>query len=252
MTTIKRTGTHLSKLITTIFGLAILASLTAQPASATIYQFAIPVSSLLTAITSAVPSAPDKYAFYDVFIRASDPTDGGVGVFMTSPYNVNGTPYNTPAPSVDAWTDVVNGTNTYNDGIFAPGDGFLSIHFTAAAGITRNPLLTTNTAAITNTKVIDGKIAENINTTYPNATFMVFISSPGSYVGQAVQLEFYAVAYKFNDVAWSGATPTKGSVFSGNFTEVAQLTPEPISVVMTGGGMLLLAIAGIRRKRHIK
>ncbi len=114
MRTMKRTGSYKFRLLGTALGLTMMALAGAKPASATIYQFAIPV----TAVEALMPAG---FAAYDVYIRATanNGSDCLFGcTFLPSPTNVNATPPAAP----QAWTDIINGRNADNDGIAGPGD----------------------------------------------------------------------------------------------------------------------------------
>ncbi|MEO8372745.1 MAG: PEP-CTERM sorting domain-containing protein [Candidatus Solibacter sp.] len=249
----------------TILALAIVGLFGASPASATVYQFAIPISDLQAALDAAASASaggpsPARFGFYDIYIRAAQTGDSGVTCTSTtclaSPFNTAGTPLatnNTPQP--DAWTDIVNGTNIDNDNIPAFGDSHLSIHFKASAlDTTVRPVFTSNTnAAVVNGTTIDGKTTKSMNLAYPSGQMAVYIGSNSGYLGQSIQLEFYAIAYKFSDITWSNAASlnagNKAVLLTGHLSETAQAAPEPASMLISGGGILLLALVA-RRKRQ--
>ena len=246
MRTVKPTAFLPAKLSGLVLGL-LFSALSATPASATIYQFAIPISTFQSAVASLVGS-PDTYVIYDVYMRATLASDLGHGTLLPSPYNVNATP---PAVSPDAWTDVINGKVTNNDGIKGPGDTapYQSIHFTYGANA--------NIAVIVNKNATDGAVVgktvngHNVGELVPNTSqFVLDISSPTSGLqGNTYKIYFFAYADQFSDNTYS-TSANKAQIIEGSIDVTATLTPEPASIFMGGSGFLLLAIAGIRRRRN--
>lgn len=241
----QHTGSTNRGLLGTAFVLTLLALCGATPASATIYQFAIPV----TAVEAMFPAG---FAAFDIYIRATanNGSDCLFGcTFLPNPYNVSGTPPAAP----QAWTDVVNGKNTDNDGVVGPGDfaPYQSIRFTYGASPTISVIVKNSNSPggivgnTVNLKTVGGVV--------PNSSqFVVNISSTAANLaGSNFSIFIFGIGDQFSS-NYIGASSAKGATFHGNYSATAELTPEPMSVFMGGGGLILLAIAGRRRRRQTR
>jgi hypothetical protein len=240
-----------SRLAGLILGLLTMAQFGASPALATTYRFTVPVSMFQSALGDAIGGTANEYVIYDVYMRLSQVGDDSRNPEFPKPvWNVGA---QAPAVTPYAWTDVVNGKFTDQDGIKGPADTgpYQSIHFTYGS--------TPNIAVIVYNNATEGGIVGKtvnnkvVGELVPDSSAFSFDvgSANSGLAGQDFKVFFFAYADRFSGGDFSADTPNKGSTLSGTFAVTAMLTPETSSMSMGGIGIVLIAL-GARRKRTSK
>jgi hypothetical protein len=206
----------------------------ARPSAASTYLFAVPETTLQTAITAAIaPVNTQLFGFYDIYIRPALATDfvGGNDLpSYTASYDLS------PIPTGhDQWTA---GTG------IAAGDGTnMSFHFTFNPADSFIALVTAN--ANVAGKTYESRTGEQM----PGAdTFKMYVTSASTLLTGTIRFYFTAVGYQFTNTS-AAAIGTKGVQITGSFDAAGVPTPEPASVGAMAGGSILLAI--LLRRRHL-
>lgn len=206
-----------------------------RPAAASTYLFSVPVTTLQTAITAATTPNQNLFGFYDIYIRpalASDFVGGTDLPSYTASYDLS------PIPTGnDQWTA---GTG------IAAGDGTnMSFHFTFNPADSIIALVTTNASVAG--KTYEGRTGEQM----PGAdTFKMYVTSPSTLLTGTIRFYFTAVGYQFTNTS-ATAIGTKGVQITGTFDAAGAPTPEP-STMGLAGGSILLAILLHRRNLAAK
>ena len=220
----------------------------APPASATTYQYVVPVSTVLAAMDSALTQLGDNtnlYAFYDFYFRPAVSTDifldNGSPTDLTP--NGNYTLVNDTSP-IPSGVDKVDGTLN----VVAPNDNghgnWLSIHFTFDAANTKVPVILPAADTAINGKTVEtGKTAEIMPST---DAFTLMISSTSANITGPITFQIYGVAYQFSDTTYN-TLQSKTQSFVGDFTMQGAL-PEPSTYLIVGSGLCFLLLTRFRRR----
>jgi hypothetical protein len=258
----------------TMLALVLLGALAVSQASATTYNFVIPVgtqvspdpNSLLGALSGAISRAPlgpnpAQFAFYDFYIRPEIASDAGHGLtnqpnpfVVITDYSMSASTATAPVPGCAP----APCTSTYGaaPNIIEPGPWLgAAAHFTFNPADNVIALVTINPNAggqnydgqASNPSTVVGARTEIM----PSAATFAFTLDTSAYSSfQTPQITFqvFALAIKYISLGNTATLIAKNQSFVGNFDASGQEVPEPSTIFVAGGGLCLLALARIRRK----
>ena len=235
-----------------IAAVAVLAGLaTSVPAHANTYMFAIPTTVVQSALDKSITAAagtPGLFAFYEFYIRPAVIPPGDVipspstlvANFQSNASIVTGTivDFASPIPTN------ANGDKIVVSNFSSPGfdGGRQNAYYAQATGNTFEALITDN-ANVVGKHYETGQTAELMPASffYINVTVAGVLSTP-------VRFEVTANAYLFSSTsALVTDVQTKGQTVKGYF-DATGTVPEPGVLFSMGGGLLLLALYGARRR----
>lgn len=223
-----------------------------QPASATTYLFSIPESTIQNALAASIGANANLYAAYDISIRPIQAADigGSQGMTGTALSNYTLSADGSPIPSgVDQWNADLNQHALSDLGLGSPYSTFLSVHFYFNALDSKIALITNNTNVAGKTYVNPSGAGNVTGEQMPGTdTFKIWMNSTDPNIAGPVNFLFYATGLQFPDssaTSWAGKNVVKGPI---EFSSVGQ-SPEPSTIGMGLGGMVLMAVGYIRRRK---
>jgi hypothetical protein len=236
--------------ICNIAAVALVAMLVcAGPAHADTYHFAIPTTVIQSALDNAITAAggtPSLFAFYDFYLR---PAVGLPGDVIISPSTLvanyspsaaivagNVVDFASPIPT-NVNGDMMTASN-YSDPSF--DSGRLSARYIYASGASKEPLISDN-PNVAGKFYVAGKAAELM----PVSFFYININVAGV-LNTPLRFEVSANGYLFSNSAASAAD-AKGQTVKGYLDETGTV-PEPGVLFSMGGGLVLIALYGARRR----
>jgi len=216
-------------------------------ASATTYTFSIPETSIQNALTNLIGANANQYSLYEVYVRPAVSGDG----FTNDSTHRTLSSYTLAGDGSPIPTNVNGDQWDATPGATAPGDSpNLSIHFFFDNDDSRLAMLSSNThvtgQTYTNPNGTNTMTGENM----PGSdVFQVAVSSTDPNINGPVNFWIGAVAMQIS-TSTAEFLGTKGVFVAG--AEITTAAPEPASVPLILGAILIFASVYIRRCRMTK